>query len=247
MRLAILILMAAVLGAQDKPAEDRPVLRRPSQDRTAQTTQDKPDQEKPTFGNRKKNGEWRETNAAPAAESATQLRVDSGTVIPVRLREEIKSAEAFAGRTYAASVDDDIRSASGAILVPKGADARVIIRDLKDDPKLTETARVTLDLESVTVAGVPHLLRTRDIERSGKESIGKNKRTGIMTGGGAALGAIIGGIAGGGKGAAIGVLAGAAAGGAAQVMTRDKNVTLPVETRFEFTVEEAYTEAATQK
>lgn len=229
MRLVILILLAVVLGAQDKPA------------------QDKPTQDKPTFGDRKKNGEWRETNATAAAATPAQLRVDSGTVIPVRLREEIKSAEAFAGRTYAASVDDDIRSASGTVIVPKGADARVVIRDLTDDPKLTETARVTIDLESVTVAGATHMLRTRDIARSGKESIGKNKRTGIMTGGGAALGAIIGGIAGGGKGAAIGVLAGAAAGGAAQVLTRDKNVTLPVETRLEFTVEEAYTEAATQK
>ena len=54
------------------------------------------------------------------------------------------------------------------------------------------------------------LIPTEDIVEKGRDGVGKNKRTGIFAGTGAAAGAIIGAIAGGGKGAAIGAASGAA-------------------------------------
>jgi outer membrane lipoprotein SlyB len=56
-------------------------------------------------------------------------------------------------------------------------------------------------------------MRPKDLQQSGKQGLGANKRTAEYTLGAAAVGAIIGAIAGGGKGAVIG--AGAGAGGGA--------------------------------
>jgi hypothetical protein len=66
------------------------------------------------------------------------------------------------------------------------------------------------------------------------EGIGANQRTGVMVGGGAALGTLIGAIAGGAKGAVIGAVAGAAAGAGAQVLTRGKEFRIPAESVLTF-------------
>ena len=62
------------------------------------------------------------------------------------------------------------------------------------------------------------------------------KRNIEMIGGGAGLGALIGGLAGGGKGAAIGLGAGAAAGTGTAAVTGKKQVEVPAETMFRFTL-----------
>jgi hypothetical protein len=91
-----------------------------------------------------------------------------------------------------------------------------------------------LDLQSVSVEGQEYRVSTTDLQRSGKQGLGANKRTAEYTGGAAALGAIIGAIAGGGKGAAIGAGAGAGAGAATQVITKGGSIKVPVETVLTF-------------
>jgi outer membrane lipoprotein SlyB len=91
-----------------------------------------------------------------------------------------------------------------------------------------------LDLQSISVEGQAYRVSTTDLQRSGKQGLGANKRTAQYTGGGAALGAIIGAIAGGGKGAAIGAGAGAGAGAATQVITKGSSIKVPVETVLTF-------------
>jgi len=73
----------------------------------------------------------------------------------------------------------------------------------------TGSPELTLDLESVTVHGRRYVVSTADIERSSNQGLGKNRRTGEMVGGGAAVGTLLGAVAGGGKGALIGALTGA--------------------------------------
>jgi hypothetical protein len=80
-------------------------------------------------------------------------------------------------------------------------------------------------------------METSDFVEKGKQGVGTNKRTGVFTGGGAALGGIIGAIAGGGKGAAIGALSGAGAGVATQGLTRGKGAKIPSETLLSFRLE----------
>ena len=69
--------------------------------------------------------------------------------------------------------------------------------------------------------------------QKGRDGVGVNKRTGAITGGGAAIGAIIGAIAGGGKGAAIGAGAGAGAGAVGQILTKG-SIKIPAETILTF-------------
>ena len=117
----------------------------------------------------------------------------------------------------------------GTLVIPKGSDARLVIRKSSGGDGLS-TSQLALDLDSVTIQGHRYVVSTEDIERSGTEGIGTNRRTAEMVGGGSVLGTLLGAIAGGGKGAAIGAVAGAVAGGTTQVLTRGSQVKVPVET-----------------
>jgi outer membrane lipoprotein SlyB len=122
-------------------------------------------------------------------------------------------------------------------LIPRGAEANLVIREMKEGGTLSSN-EVVLDLQSVRFNGRTYLISTRDMEQAGREGIGANRRTAEMVGGGAALGGLLGAIAGGGKGAVIGAIAGAAAGGAVQVLTKGKEVKVPAETILTFQVDE---------
>jgi len=158
--------------------------------------------------------------------------VPAGTEIAIRTNEAIESKSASGGRTYAAQVEKEVADAAGGVVIPRGSEARLIIRDASD-PTL-KTTQLVLDLYSITIDGKTYMVSTDDMKRSGRKGIGKNRRTAEMVGGGAALGTLLGAIAGGGKGAAIGAISGAAAGGAVQVLTKGKEVKVPAESVLTF-------------
>lgn len=134
-------------------------------------------------------------------------------------------------------VAHDIADSTGAVAIPRGADATLVIRDASGQGKVEGRSELVLDVGSVTVNGQTYRLDTSNFVEKGKQGLGKNKRTGEFVGGGSVLGGIIGAIAGGGKGAAIGALSGAAAGGGAQAVTRGRAVRVPAETRLSFRLE----------
>jgi outer membrane lipoprotein SlyB len=134
-------------------------------------------------------------------------------------------------------VDREVTDSSGRVVIPRGSDAELVIRSMSSGGT-TSSPELALDLQSVMVNGRGYLVSTADVERSGREGIGKNRRTAEMVGGGAVLGTLLGAIAGGGKGAAIGAIAGAAAGGTAQVLTKGKEVKVPAETLLTFRLDE---------
>jgi hypothetical protein len=157
-----------------------------------------------------------------------------GTMVPVRTEETIDSATAAEGQTYAAEIADDVLDASGSVVVPRGANAQVVIRSASKGGRFHGTSDLVLDLQSISVGGKQYLISTTDLTQKGKQGFGANKRTAEYTGGGAALGAIIGAIAGGGKGAAIGAGAGAGAGAITQVATKGGSIKVPAETVLTF-------------
>jgi hypothetical protein len=169
-------------------------------------------------------------NTAPLGNSKL---LPAGTEINVRTNVAIDSKNAVEGHRYAAEIADDVRDSSGAVIIPKGSDAELIIRKMSSGGT-TGTPDLMVDLDSVTVGGQRYVVNTTDVRESGRQGIGKNKRTAQMVGGGAALGALIGAIAGHGKGAAIGAAAGAGAGATAQVLTKGKEVHVPAETLLRF-------------
>ncbi|MBZ5724724.1 MAG: hypothetical protein LAP87_06970 [Acidobacteriia bacterium] len=160
----------------------------------------------------------------------------AGAQIAVRTDEDINSQSAAEGRTYAAAIQQDIADSSGSVIIPRGSQAGLVIRRMKEGGTLSG-ASLVLDLDSIRVNGRRYMVDTADI-REGDTGIGKNKRTAEMVGGGAVLGTLIGAIAGGGKGAAIGAVAGAAAGGGVQVLTKGKEIRVPAETVLNFRLEQ---------
>jgi hypothetical protein len=175
--------------------------------------------------------------AAAAVVSKTRvLRI--GTELPVRAEETIDSAHAVEGQTYAAEVAADIHDADGAVLIPRGANAQIVILSASKGGKFHGTSDLVLDLKSVSIEGRQFLLSTADLVEKGHDGVGVNKRTAKFAGGGAAIGAIIGAIAGGGKGAAIGAGAGAGAGTVGEVVTKG-SIKVPAETVLTFRLDQA--------
>jgi hypothetical protein len=173
-------------------------------------------------------------------ESAIQTRtfvVPAGSEISVRNDEMIDSSNGVEGQTYAAEVTNDVRDAAGAVVIPRGANAQLVLKSMSSGGQIKGAADLVLALKSVSIGGKQYAVNTTDLRQEGSKGIGVNKRTGEYVGGGAALGGIIGAIAGGGKGAAIGGVSGAGAGAIAQVLTKGKSVKVPAETLMTFRLE----------
>lgn len=183
------------------------------------------------------------TKATPVPEAPAPVKapaptktyvVSMGAQIPVRVDETIDSAVATEGQTYGAGVTQDILDAAGDVVIPRGASARVIIRSASKGGRIKGASDLVLDLDSVTINGKRYRLDTEDYVEKGRDGVGKNKRTAIFGGTGAAAGAIIGAIAGGGKGAAIGAASGAGAGIGAQILTKGGSIKVPAESVLTF-------------
>ena len=161
------------------------------------------------------------------------LLVPVGTEVSVRNDETIDSAHAAEGQTYAAEVTKDVRDTAGDCVIPRGANAVIVIRSSSKGGKIKGQSDLVLDLASVSVEGKQYRVSTVDLVEKGHQGVGANKRTAEMAGGGAAIGAIIGAIAGGGKGAAIGGGSGAGAGALAEILTKG-SIKIPAETILTF-------------
>jgi len=161
----------------------------------------------------------------------------AGALIPVRTEETIDAAVAAPGQTYAAEVTRNVTDADGAVVIPRGSNAQIIIRSATRGGRIKGASDLDLDLDSVSVEGHRYRLETQDVIKKGRDGVGKNRRTAEFTGGGAAIGAIIGAIAGGGKGAAIGAASGAGAGAGTQIVTKGAAIRIPAETILTFKLE----------
>jgi hypothetical protein len=160
--------------------------------------------------------------------------VPADTKISVRADETINSASAAEGQTYAADVTEDVLDGNGDVVIPHGSNARIIIRSASKGGRIRGASDLVLDLQSVSVEGQEYLVSTTDLQQTGKQGLGANRRTAEYAGGAAAVGAIIGAIAGGGKGAAIGAGAGAGGGALTQVLTKGGTIKVPAETVLTF-------------
>ena len=169
-----------------------------------------------------------------SAVSTKTYSLPAGPEIPVRTEETIDSSKGSEGQTYAAEVTKDVLDADGAVVIPDGSNAKIVIKSVSKGGRFTGASDLVLDLRAVSVEGQEYLISAAGVQKRGNEGVGANKRTAIFTGAGAAIGAVIGAIAGGGKGAAIGAASGAGAGAAAQVVTKGDSIRVPAETILTF-------------
>jgi len=163
--------------------------------------------------------------------------VPAGREISVRNEETIDSRYAVEGQTFAAEVTRDVRDRDGNVVIPRGANAQIVVKSASKGGHFRGASDLVLDLGSVSVAGRRYRLNTTDFAERGKQGVGANSRTAKFAGGGAVVGAIIGAIAGGGKGAAIGAASGGGAGAAGEILTKGSSVKVPVESILTFRLE----------
>lgn len=80
-------------------------------------------------------------------------RVPAGTEVTVRINDAIDARSPSDSRIYTAVVDRDVTDNSGRVVIRRGSDAELILRDVSRDT-------VVLDLESVTVDGRRYTVST---------------------------------------------------------------------------------------
>src|SRR5262249_12388308 len=131
---------------------------------------------------------------------ANSVVIPVGADLPVRTNEVIDSTNSYTGQTYVAVITEDVRDTEGAVAIPAGSSAKLLIRSLSFGGAV-HSAELVLDLYSVTIGGKEYKVVTSTVEESNRKGFGKNRRTAEFLGGGSALGALMGGIFGGGKGA----------------------------------------------
>lgn len=170
----------------------------------------------------------------PPAVTTRTYELPAGNELSVRTNEAIDSGTAAEGQTFEAQVTRDAKDANGEVVIPRGSEARIVIKSASKGGRFRGASDLVLDMQSVSINGRQYAIDTADISQKGKSGVGVNKRTAEYTGGGAALGAIIGAIAGGGKGAAIGAGAGAGAGALTQVLTKGGAIKVPAESVLTF-------------
>ena len=173
-----------------------------------------------------------EVAAAPAPKPRPKpIVIPAGTVITVRLGEQVGSKVSTEGAPFSASVSSPVPDSEGKVVIPTGAHASGVVTQAHPAGRFKGGATLALDLNSITIGGHVYPIHTAVVSETSK---GKGKRTAGMVGGGAAGGALIGGLAGGGKGAGIGALVGAGAGVAGSAFTGNRDITLPAESALSF-------------
>jgi len=182
----------------------------------------------------------------PAAITTKTYELPMGSEVSVRTNEAIDSGIAVEGQTFDAQVTRDATDANGDVVIPRGSQARVVIKSASKGGRFRGASDLVLDLQSVVINGTEYTIDTADFSQKGKSGVGANKRTAEYAGGGAALGAIIGAIAGGGKGAAIGAGAGAGAGALTQVLTKGGAIKVPAESVLTFNLDKSLKVTATK-
>ena len=175
-------------------------------------------------------------HADPAMVTTKTFVIPAGTNVSVRTEETIDSAHAAEGQTYAAEIARDVRDSAGDTVIPRGANAQLLIRSAAKGGHFRGASDLVVDLASISVGGQRYEVQSSDFAEKGHQGVGANKRTAEFAGGGGAFGAIVGAIAGGGKGAAIGAGAGAGAGALTEILTKGK-IKIPAESVLTFQLE----------
>jgi hypothetical protein len=171
--------------------------------------------------------------ANPRATSGLRLEVPADTELMVRTIEAIDSRNAGADRAFSAMFEQRVLARSGRVLIPEGASAQLVIREVSADAK-TGSREMVLDMRSITVGGRRYLVDTPERTEDGGAGISANGRTTETLTGSVAVGPIIGAVPVGGTGAST------------RVVTKGRDVTVPTETLLTFRLDKPATLRAEQ-
>src|SRR5262245_3199738 len=170
------------------------------------------------------------------AKAPAPVTLPANTMLNVRLTQAIEVDAAQTGMTFKSLLDDPVM-VNGKVIVPRGSAVELQAAKVEQAGKMKGADKITLKANALSFGGRRYDIVTNYVEQKGS---GEGKKTARKVGGGAGLGAIVGGIAGGGTGAAIGAAAGAAT-GAIMSSQGTEHLSLPAETRLQFSLNSAVT------
>lgn len=156
-----------------------------------------------------------------------------GTLITVRLNQELRSDQNAEGERFTATLDQPI-VVDGLIIAERGSEQAGRIVALDPAVKAKGRPSIALSLTEFTTADGQRVEISTDSFTEQAGSVVKD--VSVTVGSLAAIGAVIGAIAGGGKGAGIGAAIGGAAGAGTAMVKHSGPARLEAETRISFRV-----------
>src|SRR5438128_11687232 len=166
---------------------------------------------------------------APKPAAPAPLMLAAGTRVPAAASDTIATRSAKAGDPFSATVSQDVKDATGRVVIPAGATVSGTITAADPAPNPNSTGKMDLSVTSVTVHGKSYSIDASvvamDTVMKGR---GVTKADAGKVGGGGGAGGIGGKLVGKNtKGGAIGGAAGRVAGGGAGRASRDIDVVIP--------------------
>jgi hypothetical protein len=172
------------------------------------------------------------TDARAAKPVGREVEVPSGAIVAVRLDRALSTVRNRAGDTFGATLDEPIL-VDGEEVLTRGTKFSGHVTTSEASGRLKGRAVLGMTLDGFDTNGRHYPIRT---SLTSKTSEAHKKRNIELIGGGAGVGALIGGLTGGGKGAGIGAAVGAGAGTGVAAATGKKEVEIPAETLFRFSL-----------
>jgi hypothetical protein len=165
----------------------------------------------------------------PRPAAPTTLTAAAGTQMSLAASDTITTRAAKVGDSFTATVSQDVKDASGRVVIPVGSTVEGTITVARPAPNPNSSGQLVLEVKSVSVRGASYPLEatveSKDTVMKGR---GVTKADAAKVGGGAVAGAIVGKLLGKNtKGAVVGGAVGAAAGAAAARASRDIDVVIP--------------------
>jgi hypothetical protein len=181
----------------------------------------------------------RPSASAPAASTS----LAAGTRLTAATTTELRSNKNKVGDTVTATIANDIKDASGNVVIPAGSSIVLKVMAIKEsENKSDKTGTLTLQPTSVSINGQSYPLSAR-IDSVGTELQGRKTGAGDIAkvGAGAGIGAVVGRVLGGStKGAVIGGVIGGAVGAQRAVETKDRDVVLPEGTSVTLVLDQSF-------
>ncbi len=165
---------------------------------------------------------------APAAPAPRAMSIASGTQINATANDSLHSRHDKVGKTFHATVSEDVKDASGHVAIPAGS--VITFKVIALEPAKNKSAadgKVRISAQEVVIGGQSYPISgeagAKDIEH---DLVGQGVTAGaaVRVGAGAAGGAVAGKVVGGKTGAIVGGIAGAVGGAVLADKTADRDV-----------------------
>jgi hypothetical protein len=167
----------------------------------------------------------------PSPPEPHKVVLEPGTLLTVRLAEELSTEKHVTGDAFAVTLDQPL-VVNGFVIAEKGSRAEGKIVSAEQAGRVKGLSGLLIQLTRFNTSDGQKINITTDSFEK-KAASGKASDLAKL-GAAASIGAAIGAAIGGGEGAAVGAAVGGAAGAGSVLGTRGKSVTLPSETRITF-------------